>query len=141
MLLTEYEKQKTAVVANASVPPVAEQSVPSRTVSSGGEVSARPSEDVKEPHRVLPTGTLLQLRFDTAISVDEVVSGKLFPATVMSGRTAPYMAGREENLPDGTTVFVRITQENASLYLIQADHAVLRGADIPLDTNVQRRSK
>jgi hypothetical protein len=136
MLLVEYGKQRTAVVANASAPSVAEGPAPSRTVSSGGGSSPRRSDGVIEPHKVLPAGTLLQLQFANSITVDQVTPGKLFPATVVTARTAPLIAARGETLPDGTTVFVKITQGNGSQHLIQADHAVVRGADVPLDTNV-----
>ena len=139
MLLTEYEKQKTTVVASASAPAVPGEPAPSRTVGGGGGSSPRRSDGVIEPHKVLPAGTQLHLQFANSITVDQVVPGQLFPATVVMARTAPLVAGEDETLPNGTTVFVRITQGNGSQYSLQADHAVVRGADVPLDTNVQLR--
>jgi hypothetical protein len=139
MLLTVYEKQKTVVIANASALPVAEVPVPSRTAGSDGGASPHPFGGAIEPHKVLRAGTLLQLQFANAITVNQVVPGMLFPATVVSARTVSPIAGSGKTLPDGTTVFVRITQVSGSEYRIQADHAVVQGADIPLDTNAQPR--
>lgn len=139
MLLTDYEKQKTAVVANAAVSPLAAERVPSQTVSSRAAISPYRSGGAIEPHNVLPAHSLLQLQFADSITVDQVAPGKLFPTTVMEARTAFRVPSRRPALPGGTTVFVRITQGNRSQYLIQADHAVVRGTNIPLDTNVQPR--
>jgi hypothetical protein len=133
MLLTDYEKQKTTVVAQASPAPVV--GGPAQRIENGdsGGSPGRPG-GVKEPHRILPSGTVMQLRFASAISVDEVNAGKLFPATVVNARTSPDMSGRE-TLAEGTTVFVRITEGNGGTYYIQGDHAVVQGINVPLETN------
>lgn len=138
MLLTDFEKQKQVTPVN-----VAAQSTDLRTLppAAAGRTDNDPlrGAGMAEPHRVLLAGTLLQLQFANPITVDQATSGKLFPTTVVKTRSSAITGRGKENLPEGTTVFVRITQGNGRQYLIEADHAVLQGMNVPVSTNTQAR--
>jgi hypothetical protein len=138
MLLTDYEKQQTTGAASPS-PPLVHEDPHSQPGDGGGVPFANPSIASGQQHRVLPAGTLLQLACTGAINVDQVVPGKLFASTLVTRRTSASTAASRETLPEGTTVFLKITRGTGNQYLIQTDHAVVAGADVPLDSGVQTR--
>ena len=127
--LTEFEKNKTAKVPSAgggTTPPAVrslEQPPGRAPATTGGS-------------KVMLAGTLLHVQFATPITVDAARSGKLFAGTVVVTRSSAITAMHGgETLPEGTTVFVRVSQGNDRQFLIEGDHAVLGGVNLPLQTN------
>ena len=139
MLLTDFEKQKTVTIANTSVATIAGKPLPSAAGGNNSGSSPPRIAGLDESHRVLLAGTLLELQFATPVSVEQVGSGKLFPATIVRTRSSAITGRGRENLPEGTTVFVRITPGNGRQFLIEADHAVIHGATVVLNTNAHIR--
>lgn len=83
--------------------------------------------------RLLP---LLHVEFANPIMVDAAGSGKLFAGTAVTTRSSAITAvPGSQTLPDGTAVFVRLSQRNERQFLIEGDHAVLGGVNLPLQTN------
>ena len=137
MLLTDYQKQQTTSNASpTAVPPPAPVSA-----GAGGSFPRRVESPAVGPaatQRILPAGTPLELQFASVITTDQVAGGKLFPTTLIA-RNSPMLAARGATLPNGTVVFVRISPGTGDQYLIQADHAVVEGANLPLESNAQAR--
>jgi hypothetical protein len=138
MLLTDYKKNESAPSLTAATPAAAGPFAP-RAGSGGAPGEAPQVANAAPVNKTLPAGTLLQLRFANAITNDQVASEKVFPATVVTTHAAFTATGRGETLPNGTTIFVRISPGSGNQYLIQGDHVIVDGVSIPLETNAQLR--
>ena len=139
MLLTEYKTKESSSGVTAAIPAVSGPPAPRNGGGGGAAGIPAPSASPTPANKVLPAGTLLQVRFANAITSDQVSSEKIFPATLVTAHAAFSAAGTTGNLATGTTVFVRITPGSGGQYLLQGDHAVVDGISIPIETNVQPR--
>jgi hypothetical protein len=127
--LTDFEKGKTATFSGAGGGATAPAVRP-----FGGLPGRAPAN--ADARKVMLAGTLLHVELASPITVDAAGSGKLFAGTVVTTRSSAITAVRgSETLPEGTTVFVRVSQGNGRQFLIEGDHAVMGGVNLPLQTN------
>jgi hypothetical protein len=129
MGLTDFEKGKTATFSGTGGGATAPAVRP-----FGGVPDRAPAN--ADARKVMLAGTLLHVEFASPITVDAAGSGKLFAGAVVTTRSSAITAVHgSETLPEGTTVFVRVSQGNGRQFLIEGDHAVLGGVNLPLQTN------